>query len=129
MKELMACLLVGCGGFFGAITRFLVARASASLLGITFPYGTFFINVSGSFLLGFVATLVSERLVPASDHVRLVFAIGFLGAYTTFSTFEFETQGLFEDGSWLLGLTNIFGSLFLGLVAVRVGIVLAKNWI
>jgi CrcB protein len=128
MKELMACLLVGCGGFFGAIARFLVARASASLLGVAFPYGTFLINVSGSFLLGMVATLVGERFIPASDQVRLVFAIGFLGAYTTFSTFEFETQALFEDGSWLLALTNIFGSLFLGLVAVWAGVEVAKNW-
>ncbi|NUN95251.1 MAG: fluoride efflux transporter CrcB [Candidatus Omnitrophica bacterium] len=124
----MACLLVGCGGFLGAIARYLIARGSASLLGVTFPYGTFIINVSGSFLLGVLATWVGERLVPGSDQIRLFFAIGFLGAYTTFSTFEFETQALFEDGSWLLALTNIFGSLFLGLVAVRAGIVLAKSW-
>lgn len=129
MKELVACLLVGLGGFFGAIARYLVARASASLLGVAFPFGTFVINVSGSFLLGIVATLVSERFFPSSDQVRLVFAIGFLGAYTTFSTFEFETHALFEDGSWLFALTNIFGSLFLGLLAVRAGIVLAKVWL
>lgn len=128
MKELMACFLVGFGGFFGAIARYLIARGSAGLLGVTFPYGTFIINVSGSFLLGVLATWVGERLVPGSDQIRLFFAIGFLGAYTTFSTFEFETQALFEDGSWLLALTNIFGSLFLGLVAVRAGIVLAKSW-
>ena len=129
MKELVACLCVGVGGFFGAIARYLVARASANLLGVTFPFGTFLINVSGSFFLGIVATLVSERFFPASDQVRLVFAIGFLGAYTTFSTFEFETHALFEDGSWLFALTNIFGSLFLGLLAVRAGIVLAKVWL
>ncbi len=129
MKELVACLLVGLGGFFGAITRYLVARLSATLFGVAFPYGTFFINLSGSFLLGVVATLVGERFFHASDHVKLVFAIGFLGAYTTFSTFEFETHALFEDGSWLLGLANVLGSVFLGFAAVRVGIVLARGWL
>lgn len=128
MKELVACLLVGLGGFFGAIARYLVARASASLLGVAFPFGTFLINVSGSFLLGIVATLAGERFFHSSDQVRLVFAIGFLGAYTTFSTFEFETHALFEDGSWLLALINIFGSFIFGFMAVRVGIVLARNW-
>ena len=129
MRELTACLLVGFGGFWGAITRYLVARLSAQVLGVTFPYGTFIINLSGSFLLGVAATLVSERFFPATDQARLVFAIGFLGAYTTFSTFEFETHALFEDGSWLLGLTNIFGSLFLGLIAIRLGILVAKSWL
>lgn len=128
MKELIACLWVGLGGFFGAIARYMVARASASLLGITFPYGTFLINVSGSFLLGIVATLVSERIVPGADHVRLVFAIGFLGAYTTFSTFEFETNAMLEDGKWMFAFLNVFGSLILGFFAIRVGMLLAKNW-
>lgn len=129
MKELWACMLVGFGGFFGAITRYLVARLSATLWGVSFPYGTFIINISGSFLLGVVATLVGERFFHASDQVKLIFAIGFLGAYTTFSTFEFESHALFEDGSWLLGLANVLGSVVLGFVAVRVGIVLARGWL
>lgn len=129
MRELYACVLVGIGGFFGSICRYLVARAGASLLGVSFPYGTFIINVSGSFVLGVLATLVSERFFPAPDQIRWLFGIGFLGAYTTFSTFEYETHTLIQDGSWLLAMANIFGSLFLGLMAVRLGIVLAREWL
>ncbi len=128
MKELASCLFVGIGGFFGAVTRYLIARAAAAWLGIGFPYGTLFINLSGAFFLGLIATLVSERFFRAGDQVRLVFAIGFLGAYTTFSTYEFESNALFESGKWQLALTNLFGSLFIGLIAVRLGILAAKQF-
>ncbi len=126
MREMYACALVGIGGFFGSICRYLLARFSASLLGISFPYGTFIINVSGSFILGVLATLVGDKYFPSSDQIRLLLAVGFLGAYTTFSTFEYETHALLEDGGWFLAMANIFGSVFLGLVAVRLGIVFAR---
>jgi fluoride exporter len=61
--------------------------------------------------------------------MRLALGVGFLGAYTTFSTFEFETHALFEDGSWLAATTNMFASVFVGLLAVRAGIVVAKTWL
>lgn len=125
MSALYPYLLVGVGGFVGAIARFVIARLSAHLLGIGFPYGTFIINITGSFLLGFMGTLVAQRVIPHSEEIRLAVSIGFLGAYTTFSTFEFESHALFDNGSWLLGLTNLFASLFVGLLAVRLGIVLA----
>ena len=128
MKHLAACLWVGVGGFVGANVRYLLSLLSQRLLGVGFPYGTFFINVRGSFLLGVILTALGQRALPHSDEIRLAAAVGFLGAYTTFSTFEYECQSLLDDGEWALALANMFGSLLLGLVAVRAGTLLARQW-
>jgi CrcB protein len=129
MASLMPYLLVGVGGFIGANARFVVARLVGALFETRFPLGTFVINVSGSFLLGVLGTLVAQKVMPNSESMRLALGVGFLGAFTTFSTFEFETHALFDDGSWLTATTNIFASLFVGLLAVRAGIVVAKTWL
>jgi fluoride exporter len=129
MATLMPYLLVGLGGFIGANARFVVARLVGALFETRFPLGTFVINVSGSFLLGVLGTLVAQKVVPNSESMRLALGVGFLGAFTTFSTFEFETHALIDDGSWLTATTNIFASLFVGLLAVRAGIVVAKTWL
>jgi fluoride exporter len=129
MGSLMPYLLVGLGGFIGANTRFVVARLVGGLFETKFPLGTFVINVSGSFLLGVLGTLVSQKVMPNSESMRLALGVGFLGAFTTFSTFEFETHALFDDGSWLTATTNMFASLLVGLLAVRAGIVVAKTWL
>lgn len=128
MRSLMPYLWVGIGGFAGANARYAVTRFAGWLLGVGFPYGTFVINVTGSFLLGVLLTLLAHRVVPHSQEIRLAVAVGFLGAYTTFSTFEFDCHALLEDGEWVLATVNMLGSLALGLVAVRVGIVAAKHW-
>jgi fluoride exporter len=128
MTTLMPYLLVGLGGFIGANARFVVARIAGALFETRFPLGTFIINVSGSFLLGVLGTLVAQKVMPNSESMRLALGVGFLGAFTTFSTFEFETHALFDDGSWLTATTNMFASLFVGLLAVRAGIVVAKTW-
>ena len=129
MTTLMPYLLVGLGGFIGANARFVVARLVGALFETRFPLGTFVINVSGSFLLGVLGTLVAQKVMPNSESMRLALGVGFLGAFTTFSTFEFETHALFDDGSWLTATTNMFASLFVGLLAVRAGIVVAKAWL
>lgn len=129
MATLMPYLLVGLGGFIGANARFVVARLVGALFETRFPLGTFVINVSGSFLLGVLGTLVAQKVMPNSESMRLALGVGFLGAFTTFSTFEFETHALIDDGSWLTATTNIFASLFVGLLAVRAGIVVAKTWL
>lgn len=129
MAVLMPYLLVGLGGFIGAIARFEVARAIGALFESRFPWGTFAINVSGSFLLGVLSVIVAQKTAPDSEALRLAVGVGFLGAFTTFSTFEFETHALFDDGSWVMALANMIASLLLGLVAVRAGIVLAKAWL
>jgi CrcB protein len=129
MSTWLPYLLVGVGGFVGANARFVVARAVGTFLETRFPLGTFVINISGSFLLGVLGTLVTQKVSPESESLRLALGVGFLGAYTTFSTFECETHALFEDGSWLTALTNMFASLSVGLVAVRAGILAVKAWL
>ncbi|PYQ14646.1 MAG: fluoride efflux transporter CrcB [Acidobacteria bacterium] len=121
-------VLVGIGGFIGANARFMMARWVGTLVEGRFPLGTFLINVSGSFLLGLLGAVITQKALPNADALRLALGVGFLGAFTTFSTFEFETHALFEDGLWLTALTNMFLSLFTGLVAVRVGILAARTW-
>jgi CrcB protein len=129
MSTLMPYLLVGVGGFIGANARFVVARLVGAFFETGFPLGTFVINVSGSFLLGVLGSIVTQKVMPHSEAMQLALGVGFLGAFTTFSTFEFETHALLEDGSWLTASTNMFASLFVGLLAVRVGIVVAKAWL
>jgi CrcB protein len=126
---LMPYLLVGVGGFIGANARLVVARLVGALFETKFPLGTFVINVSGSFLLGVLGTIVAQKVAPNSEAMRLALGVGFLGAFTTFSTFEFETHALVDDGSWLMATTNMVASLLVGLVAVRAGIVVAKIWL
>jgi CrcB protein len=128
MGRLLPFMLVGVGGFLGANARYVAAKWIGSSVDARFPLGTFLVNMSGSFLLGLLGALLAARLVPRGDDVRLALGVGFLGAFTTFSTFEFETHALLEDGVWLPALANIFLSLFLGLLAVRAGLVVAKAW-
>ena len=122
-------LLVGIGGFFGAVARFLVARWVFILVDTRFPLGTFVINISGSFLLGVLVTIVGQKLFANAASLQLALGIGFLGAFTTFSTFEFETHALLANGAWMMAAANMFASLFVGLAAVRAGIVVARAWL
>ncbi len=128
MRQFLPYLLVGVGGFLGANARFLIGTWVGVTFGTRFPLGTFVVNVSGCFLIGILGTLIMERLVSRPDHVQLLLAIGFLGAYTTFSSFEFENHALFMDGEWLTAAANITLSVLFGLVAVRLGVVVAKAW-
>jgi CrcB protein len=118
-------LVISLGGILGANARYLLGNWIAARYGTSFPYGTMVINVSGSFVIGFFLVLITERFV-VHPNWRLFFAVGFLGAYTTFSTFSFESAALMQDGSWWLALTNMIGSVVLGLVAVLTGMALAR---
>ncbi len=122
-------VLVGIGGCFGSIARFAAARYIGGLVDTRFPLGTFVINVTGSFLLGVVGTMVAARVSPTSEAVRVAIGIGFIGGYTTFSTFGYETHGLLETGELAMGLANALGSVAAGLVAVRLGVLVARWWI
>jgi CrcB protein len=126
---LVPYLLVGLGGFIGANARFVLARFVDAAFDTRFPLATFIINISGSFVLGTLGTVVAQKVVPNSDALRLALGVGFLGAYTTFSTFEFETHALFDDGLWLTAAANMIASLLVGLLAVRAGIVVARAWL
>jgi|SRR5437016_3564672 len=125
MRAILPYVWVGLGGFLGANARFIVGRVAAALFGTAFPYGTLIINLTGSFLLGLFATLATHRLSDFAQEIRLIISIGFIGAYTTFSTFEYEAHALLEDGKWLYAMTYLFASMFVGLLAVRLGIILA----
>jgi CrcB protein len=118
-------LLVGAGGFFGAISRYLVDGWVSATTGGGFPWGTLVVNVSGSFVLGLLfAASVERGVIPAE--IRAPILIGFIGAYTTFSTLTLETWRLVEAGSYLLAVANIAGSLVLGLAAVVAGLLIGR---
>lgn len=118
-------LLISAGAVLGANTRYWLGDWAAQKWGAGFPTGTLIINLTGSLLLGFFMTLATERFM-LDPRWRLLFAVGFLGAYTTFSTYTFESFKLLSDGQWLPGLLNLFGSAILGVVAVGIGVTLGK---
>ncbi len=116
--------MVMVGGATGSLIRYVLGTAIMNRLGPRFPFGTFAINVSGSFLIGLLMTLLTERLQPHPNW-RLLLVVGFLGGYTTFSSFEWETLSLVKDGGRWLGLLNIIGSVSLGYAAVWLGSMIA----
>ena len=121
----MDLVLVGVGGFAGAIARRVVDLWVSDRAGTVFPLGTLVINLSGSFLLGLLFAWATERdVLPAA--IRGPVMIGFIGAYTTFSTWMLESWRLVEDGAWGLALVNVAGSVALGLVAVIAGLAVGR---
>jgi CrcB protein len=121
----MPLVLIAIGGAAGAVSRYLVDAFVSDRTGGAFPWGTLLINATGSFALGLLFALAIERAVlPAS--VRGPLMIGFLGAYTTFSTLMLESWRLAEDGAVALGLANLAGSLVIGIVAVLAGLTLGR---
>jgi CrcB protein len=125
MNTLVQYLAVGLAGFFGAIARLLVAQICGRAFLTSFPVGTFVINISGSFVLGWLAVALPGRV---SETTRVALAVGFVGAYTTFSTFMYESNALIERGAGIMAMVNLVGSLVLGLVAVRLGILVGKGF-
>jgi len=119
-------VIIGIGGFFGAIARYGAALWIGQRWGRNFPLGTFVINITGSFLIGLLMSLFTERFM-VNPQWRLMLVVGFLGAYTTFSTFEYETGALLKDGEWMIATLNIVLSVFAGLLALKAGEILAKS--
>lgn len=118
----MGTLLIFIGAGLGGISRYWLSYAIYQLLGRSFPFGTLIVNVSGCFLVGLLFILSVDRFGHIGPQFRSLLLIGFLGGYTTFSTFSLETVNLFENGAWLSGGLNIFLSLFLCLIATWFGI-------
>jgi len=119
-------LVIGIGGFFGAISRFIISKQLTVLLGDDFPYGTLLVNALGSFLLGFLAKYLLAHLI-VSELVRVALLIGFLGAFTTFSTFSYESIMLLQEGDFFKAGVNILSNVLLCLALCFVGFQFAKS--
>lgn len=119
-------LMVGIGGALGSVLRFWVGGYVSGRLGVRFPYGTFLINCTGSFLIGFVVTLLAERS-HWSPNWRYLIPIGFIGGYTTFSTFELETFRNFQDGEILVAGLNVALSVVIGFASVWLGVIAGRT--
>lgn len=123
---MMNMLIIGIGGALGAVSRYGIALWVGQRWGRSFPLGTFVINVSGSFLIGLLMTLLAERF-SVNPQWRLLLVVGFLGAYTTFSTFEYETGALLKDGEWAFAMLNVILSVVVGFIALKLGEMLGKT--
>jgi CrcB protein len=122
----MNYLVVLAGGGIGSLARYAASTAIMQRFGGAFPLGTFVINVTGSFLIGLLMTAFTERL-EWSPHWRLLLVTGFLGGYTTFSSFEYESLQALRQGTKWMGLANLAGSVVAGYIAVWLGAVLAER--
>jgi len=118
--------MVGLGGCLGSILRFWLGSYIGGRLGSRFPYGTFVINVTGSFLIGMILTILAEK-TQWSPNWRYLIPIGFIGGYTTFSTFEYETFRLVQDGQMVTAMLNVVGSVVIGFAGVWAGMVAARS--
>jgi CrcB protein len=118
-------LVISLGAILGANARWVISRYAARILGPVFPYGTLVINISGSFVVGFFMIWATERVL-LDPRWRLLVVVGFCGAFTTFSSFAFETMAYFEQGQWLLMSANFLSNNLLCLAAVLAGMALAR---
>ena len=122
MKDL---LVISAGAIVGANARWIISRYAARVLSPIFPYGTLFINVSGSFIVGFFMIWASERVL-IDPRWRLLVVVGFCGAFTTFSSFAFETMAYFEQGQWFLMVINVISNNLLCFGVALAGMALAR---
>ncbi len=124
-KNLQTVLLISLGAVLGANLRYWFGIWAGQHWGTQYPIATFIINLTGSLILGFFVTVVTERFL-IDPRWRVFFAVGFLGSYTTFSTYTYESMALIMAGNWLSGLFNLIGSAVLGGLASVIGIVLGR---
>jgi fluoride exporter len=122
---LLKYLLIGTGGFIGSVLRYWTSVNAYKIFGEKFPYGTFAVNVMGCLLIGFIAE-VSENRFLISPEIRTFLMIGFLGGYTTFSTFGYETFMLIQDKDYVTAFLNILLSVVVCLASVWIGTLIAK---
>ena len=128
IQSTATCLIpyvaIGVAASVGAILRYVVGVMCGRFFGTGFPIGTFVINISACIFIGWFLTFANNRML-VSDTVRLAVGVGFIGTYSTFSTFAYESSSLLEEGSGIKAITYMLGSLVGGLIAVRIGIALA----
>lgn len=118
-------LIIMAGGAIGTLARFVAASAIMARINSRFPFGTFFVNISGCLLMGALMTILAER--SAHPNWRLGLVVGFLGGYTTFSSFEYETYLSTRTGLPFIALLNVTASVVAGYVAVWLGAALASR--
>jgi fluoride exporter len=119
-------LLISTGAIFGANARYWLNDWAVQKWGSGFPVGTLLVNITGSLLLGFLMTIAADRFL-IDPRWRMLFVVGFLGAYTTFSSYTYESFTLLFTGDWQAGLLNMFGSVVAGVLSVGAGILIAKS--
>jgi CrcB protein len=126
--NLQRFVLVAIGGALGSLTRYLVGSIVANRMGTRFPYGTFVINLTACLIIGFSLTWMGRR-TEVNPAWRFLIPIGFVGAYSTFSTFEWETFISLQTGEFLIAALYVSLSCVLGLLAVWVGVLLARLFV
>jgi CrcB protein len=126
--EIRNPIAISLGAIAGALSRYYLTLWFSDRFGVSFPYGTFFINISGCFAMGFFATFALNHVAIISPEVRLLVATGFLGAYTTFSTYGLDTVGLLRNSTMLTATFYWAGSAIVGIISVQLGVILARLW-
>jgi len=127
VEILIKIISVAVGGAFGAVARYLINISPLANLFEKFPFPTFFINITGSFLIGFLLILLSDKF-QVSENLRIAVIVGFLGAFTTFSTFEMEIYSLVRDRSLATAFIYLFMSVLIGFIGILAGVWLAKKF-
>ena len=123
MREVFYIMIAG---GLGALGRYYLSGLAHRMFGYGFPYGTLMVNLVGSFLLGFIMQAgLSSDLIPRG--MRVVLTLGFLGAFTTFSTFSYETLGFIDEGAWLMASANVLANVVPGIIAVFLGMLLSRT--
>lgn len=122
----MKILSIAAGGAFGAVARYLVNISPVSSIFERFPFATFLVNVSGSFLIGLLLILLTDR-IEVNDNLRMAVIVGFLGAFTTFSTFEMELYGLLREKYFLTAFSYLLLSVIVGFAGLVAGVSIARK--
>ncbi len=120
----MKLMVIALGGALGAISRYGTGSLATRIGGQFFPWGTFIVNMAGAFLIGFLSTFFERFLVPPA--LRSMVLVGFLGSYTTFSTYMLESVRLLQDGEYAIALANLLGGVVLGLLFVVAGMYVGR---
>lgn len=121
-------LAIAAGGALGAVSRHFVSGAVSKMVGIGFPFGTFSVNILGSLLMGLLVTLFAHK-VDVSTDLRSFLTVGFLGSFTTFSTYSMETVLLVQRGDWTGAVFYSVGSLIIGALALVIGLWLGRLFV